>query len=233
MEPTPWSDLPSRPGIYRLIDRRGRVIYVGRSSNLRSRVRSYWNGVDPYRPHLRGMIEKVARVDHVECVSEHAAAFLERDELVRLQPRYNRTYGVEAEWWLALSTDSQAPALEPVRAPVAAEHWRCFGPYLGGDRVRLAAAALLRLHPLHLTAAAPATAVREMARARGVTAGDREVLAGRITRVLEGEAKALSECVRALEELRDQAAASELFEKASELQETIRAVRWLAEPRSA
>src|SRR2546421_119021 len=70
--------LPHRPGVYLLRDRGGRVIYVGRSRDLASRVRSYWGDLRD-RPHLARMVARVVWVEPVLCESEHEAAFLESD----------------------------------------------------------------------------------------------------------------------------------------------------------
>ena len=226
-----WSNLPEGPGVYLMLDRSERVIYVGRSGNLKARVRSYWTSDDPYRPDLRGMTRLVRRVDHIDCSSEHDAAFLERDLIARHEPRFNRTYGVEAEWWLRLSLEPVQPRLDPVRSPGGATPARHFGPYLGGRAVRLAAAALSRLYPIELCATELDTNRRELARARRVGPADLEAMAARLTAVLQRDEEAVAACVAALAAQRDAAAENELFEKASELQETIRAVEWLTQPR--
>jgi excinuclease ABC subunit C len=191
-----WAGLPDGPGVYLMRDARGRVLYVGRSVSLRSRVRSYWSSPDPYRAHLQPMLRRVRRVDHVVCATAHAAAFLERRLIAEHQPPFNLTDGVEAEWWLRLDPD--AGSLEAVRDR-AEDAARYFGPYLGGRRVRLVVAALRRLRDHDLAA------------------------------ILDGEPAALRTCLAELGRKRDRAAESTLFEKASELQETIRAVEWLAQ----
>jgi excinuclease ABC subunit C len=69
--------LPNAPGVYRFRDGRGRVLYVGRATELRSRVASYW--ADPRdRPHLARMVDGIARVEAVICDSVHEAAWLAR-----------------------------------------------------------------------------------------------------------------------------------------------------------
>jgi excinuclease ABC subunit C len=195
-----WAGLPDAPGVYLMLDGRGRVLYVGRSVSLRARVRSYWSSPDPYRAHLRPMLRRVRRVDHVECETEHNAALLERELIARHEPPFNLTYGVEAEWWLRFEAGSGS--FEAVREP-AEDAARYFGPYLGGRRVRLALAALRRLQGHDLPA------------------------------ILVGDPAAVEACLAELERKRDIAAEATLFEKASELQETIRAVEWLAQASSA
>ena len=54
--------LPTLPGVYLFRDARGRVLYVGRTRHLRSRVGSYWGDLRDRR-HLRRMVARVARVE--------------------------------------------------------------------------------------------------------------------------------------------------------------------------
>src|SRR5207302_10350195 len=91
--------LPRCPGVYRFRDGRGRVLYLGRAGDLRSRVRSYWGDLAD-RPHLRRMVRRVASIDVLECVSEHEAAFVERRLLERRCPPYNRVVADSVEAYL-------------------------------------------------------------------------------------------------------------------------------------
>src|SRR5205814_2139712 len=91
--PADFAKLPATPGVYLLVDARGRLLYIGRASSLRSRVRSYWSvGLD--RPGLGRMVRRVRRVLAGSCVSEHEAALLGRTLLERLDPPFNRPSGV-------------------------------------------------------------------------------------------------------------------------------------------
>src|SRR6188472_2038143 len=132
--------LPSRPGVYRFRDQRGRTLYVGRAADLRSRVRSYW-GALPDRRHLRRMVAQVDRIEAVVCGTRHEAAWLERCMLEHRMPRWNRTPGgQELPVWL-LVTD-QGVELEHRSVPTGER----FGPYLGAVQARGAADALDRIY---------------------------------------------------------------------------------------
>src|SRR6185369_9025794 len=72
--------LPTAPGVYRFRDRDGRVLYIGRASELRSRVASYWSDLAD-RAHLAAMVRRIQRIDAVACDSAHEAAWLERNLL--------------------------------------------------------------------------------------------------------------------------------------------------------
>src|SRR5690349_11334535 len=86
--------LPSVPGVYRFRDARGRVLYVGRATELRARVGSYGGDLRDRR-HLRRMVPQVTRIEAVACESVHEAAWLERNLLEESLPRWNRTAGGE------------------------------------------------------------------------------------------------------------------------------------------
>src|SRR2546421_7517504 len=142
--------LPHDAGVYIFRNRQGRVIYVGRSRDLAGRARSYWSDLGD-RPHLYRMVEQVEWLEPVICKSEHEAAFLESDLLARHPTRYNRTLGMESCVWLRLNTDPLAPALEVVHELDPDDGATLFGPYLGWEPARQAAAGIQRLYPLRYT----------------------------------------------------------------------------------
>lgn len=82
--------LPDRPGVYFMKDRGGAVIYVGKAKSLRSRVRSYFYGVETHDRHHQKLLGAVRTVEWKETGSE-LAALLEESKLIKsLQPRFNR-----------------------------------------------------------------------------------------------------------------------------------------------
>jgi excinuclease UvrABC nuclease subunit len=223
--------LPAAPGVYRMRSARGRVVYTGRSGDLRARVRSYWRDLRD-RPHLARMLRRVAWVEPTVCGSEHEAALFERYLLRRRRPPYNRTTGVEQLVHLRLASDPPAPSLDPVvLEPDDEVSGELFGPYLGWEPVRLAASALNRLYPIRYTADHLDPSRRELARSRGVGAPDRLLLAARIRAVLERRPGALEGALARLIELRDLAARDLQFETAAELQRQVDALRWIAQAR--
>src|SRR5262245_59542994 len=81
--------LPNLPGLYRFRDADGKILYIGRATQLRSRAASYWSDLRD-RPRLRRMVPLIATVEAVVCDSVHEAAWLERNLLGRRKPRWNR-----------------------------------------------------------------------------------------------------------------------------------------------
>jgi len=82
--------LPARPGVYLLRDRAGKVLYVGKASSLRQRVRSYFQ--DPASvdsPRVRHLMTKVFDFDVVACANEVEALILETNLIQQHRPKYN------------------------------------------------------------------------------------------------------------------------------------------------
>lgn len=80
--------LSAEPGVYRMIDRRGEPLYVGKARNLRRRVASYTTPAKlPER--LRRMVAETALLEIVETHTEVEALLLESNLIKRLRPRYN------------------------------------------------------------------------------------------------------------------------------------------------
>ena len=229
MEPSPRASvarLPATPGVYRFRDARGRVLYVGRATRLRRRVASYWSDLRDRR-HLAPMVARIARVEAVACDSEHEAAWLERNLLERSLPRWNRTAGgQEVPVYLRLDDRPAAPGLTVVHAAVPG----AFGPYLGGDRVRLAVAALHRVLPLSYTGTGRSGSQRDMAAKLGVGPADRERLVGALTSVLGRDQATVAFVRDELSTRRDRAAGLLAFELAGRLQAEVEALDWITGP---
>jgi excinuclease ABC subunit C len=232
--------LPRSPGVYRFRDARGRVLYVGRASVLRSRVASYWSDLRD-RGHLAAMVARVAGVEAVSCDSVHEAAWLERNLLEASLPPWNRTPGgQETAVYIRMDAGPVHPGLSIARQVQPAGQVRYFGPYLGGLKARQAIAGLHRIRPLCHTAdrlggvagsgLAERGAERDLARARGVGGGDRTALAGSLTAILERRPVAVRRAHRQLERLRDRAADTLAYEFAARIQAEIAALSWVTCP---
>ena len=80
--------LPRGPGVYTFVDRTGAPIYIGKATNLRSRVRSYFGG-DP-RKRIDNLLRDLADIEYHRTCGEIEAAVLELRAIYDKQPRYNR-----------------------------------------------------------------------------------------------------------------------------------------------
>lgn len=219
--------LPAEPGVYRFRDGGGRILYVGRATDLRARVRSYWGDLGG-RSHLAPMVGAVARVEALSCASTHEAAWLERNLLERSLPPWNRTAGgAEVPVYVRLDAAADAPSLLVVHGPVVADGARWFGPYLGGLRIRTAVSALERVLPLAYTGAGVRGFGADFARRLGVAAGQRAAMAQTIEAVLGRDPDALALVRQELIERRDRAGSGLAFERAARWQAGLEAVDWM------
>ena len=106
--------LPRSPGVYLFRDRRGDVLYVGKATDLRARVRSYFSGDE--RRKIGALLRETIRIDHVEHPHTLAAAVHEVRLIHRFQPRYNRQ---ARDWgryvYVKLTLDEAFPRLSIVK----------------------------------------------------------------------------------------------------------------------
>ena len=110
--------LPRAPGVYRFLDARGEVLYVGKATNLRQRVRSYFSSDD--RRKIGPMLRETHRLAHSVTHDALTAEVLESRYLHHLNPRYN---SVGSTWqkycYVRLTTDEAWPRLVIVNDPAA------------------------------------------------------------------------------------------------------------------
>jgi excinuclease ABC subunit C len=83
--------LPDSPGVYRMVDARGEVLYVGKAKSLRKRVASYAKS-GGHNERISRMIAETAEMIFLTTASETEALLLESNLIKRLKPRYNVSY---------------------------------------------------------------------------------------------------------------------------------------------
>ena len=111
--------LPARPGVYLFRGPGGAVLYVGTSSNLRRRVRSYFTTAEQ-RTRIREMVALADGVDHVECAHALEAHIREQRLIALHQPPYNRRSRAPRKvCWIVLTRET-FPRLSVVARPPAA-----------------------------------------------------------------------------------------------------------------
>src|SRR5215472_10054664 len=83
--------LPDSPGVYRMLDGKGDVLYVGKAKNLKRRVTSYAK-TGGHTERIARMIAETSEMIFVTTASEIEALLLESNLIKRLKPRYNVSY---------------------------------------------------------------------------------------------------------------------------------------------
>ncbi|HEY8479246.1 MAG TPA: DEDD exonuclease domain-containing protein [Spirillospora sp.] len=138
--------VPSAPGVYLFEDASGEVLYVGKSSNLRARVRSYFTGSET-RHRIREMVGLAENVRTIECATGLEAEVRELRLIAEHKPRYNRRSKFpERAMWLKLTAEP-FPRLSIVRE-CRADGARYLGPISSRRQAEEARAALHEAVPL-------------------------------------------------------------------------------------
>jgi DNA polymerase III subunit epsilon len=137
--------LPRCPGVYLFRDAAGRVLYVGKAKDLRTRVRSYFSGDG--RVKIADLLRELAAVDHLPCATELEAGVREVRLIQHHRPRYNRR-GRNPERYAYLKlTRERFPRLSLVRK-VLPDGARYLGPFPSAGQAELVKAAIEDALPL-------------------------------------------------------------------------------------
>lgn len=81
--------LPTKPGVYRYFDEKGKIIYIGKAKNLRARVRSYFRPNQIFDAKTTAMLPKIRDIEVIVVDSEAEAFILEDTLIKKFKPRYN------------------------------------------------------------------------------------------------------------------------------------------------
>ncbi|KKJ99414.1 excinuclease ABC subunit UvrC [Micromonospora sp. HK10] len=139
--------IPESPGVYRFRDGTGRVIYVGKARNLRSRLNSYF--ADPVNLHqrTRQMVFTAESVDWITVATEVEALQQEYTWIKQYDPRFNVRYRDDKSYpYLAVTLDEEYPRLQVMRG-AKRKGVRYFGPYSHAWAIRETLDLLLRVFP--------------------------------------------------------------------------------------
>jgi excinuclease ABC subunit C len=127
--------LTHRPGVYRMLDAKHKVIYVGKARDLKKRVSSYFQRSQA-APKTMAMMEQVARVEVTVVNTEAEALVLEYSLIKQHKPRFNVLLRDDKSYpYIYASTDHEFPRLKFHRGPRKGKG-RYFGPYPSTRAVR-------------------------------------------------------------------------------------------------
>lgn len=133
--------LPRRPGVYRMYDARGDLLYVGKARDLKARVSSYARGTG-HSNRITMMISQVARLEFTTTRTEAEALLLEANLIKRLKPRYNILLRDDKSFpYILIEKTGEAPRLTKHRGARRAPG-SYYGPFASAGAVNRAISAL-------------------------------------------------------------------------------------------
>jgi excinuclease ABC subunit C len=136
---------PTTPGLYLMKDAAGRVIYVGKAANLRSRAGSYFSRTAEQEMRTAAWIHEIHDVDFVPCESEVDALLAEARLIKDVQPKYNKELKDDKTFpYLMITTSEDFPRVEVTRQP-RDRGVKLYGPFANAGALRGAVQVLQRV----------------------------------------------------------------------------------------
>ena len=230
---------PERPGVYLMKDVRGTVLYVGKASVLRNRLRTYFGSPSTQANKTRRMMGHVHDFEYIVTDTEAEALILENTLIKRYKPRYNARLKDDKTYpYLKIDLNEDFPRVYITRR-IAKDGARYFGPFATANTVRKSMDLVKRLFPYRsctktITGNDPRPCLeyyinRCVAPCTGYASReDYAQVIDQVIMFMEGDTDAVTQD---LEENMTQAAERLEFERAAVLRDRIKAVERVAEER--
>lgn len=141
-------EIPTSPGVYRFLDQEGRVIYVGKAKNLRTRLSNYFQDLSALHPRTQKMVTTACAVEWTVVATEVESLALEYSWIKEFNPRFNVMYKDDKSYpYLAVTLKDTYPRALIVRGARQSGN-RYFGPYVQVGSIRDTLEQLLRVFPV-------------------------------------------------------------------------------------
>ena len=128
--------LPASPGVYRMLNEKGEVLYVGKAKILKNRVASYTR-LGGHNQRIARMIQLTRSMEFVVTQTETEALLLEANLIKKLKPRYNILMRDDKSFpYILISGRHEAPQLKMYRGSKAKANGTLFGPFANSHAVR-------------------------------------------------------------------------------------------------
>ncbi len=142
------ANIPAGPGVYRMLDAEGKLLYIGKAKNLHRRVSSYFTNSSGHSDKVLDLVRHVRDVRYEQTGSELEASLREADLIRSLKPPYNRlSKHLPRVAFLKLTVRNAYPRLS-VTAKPGSDHAMYVGPFRNRDFAEQAQRLLARLFGL-------------------------------------------------------------------------------------
>jgi excinuclease ABC subunit C len=134
---------PKAPGVYRMIDQKGEVLYVGKAKSIRKRIVSYARQAG-HTARIMRMIAATASIEFVSTATETEALLLEANLIKRLRPRFNVLMRDDKSFPYILITKGETPPLIAKHRGARSKPGDYYGPFASAQAVHRTITALER-----------------------------------------------------------------------------------------
>jgi len=141
-------NLPGKPGVYLMKDKKARILYIGKAISLKKRVRSYFGRISDQNPKLESLVPQIQHIDYIVTSSELEALILENTLIKKHRPKYNVVLRDDKNYpYLCLTISEKYPRLVVTRK-VRKNQNMYFGPYIPANAMKRTLKTIYQLFPL-------------------------------------------------------------------------------------
>lgn len=125
---------PLNPGVYRMLDKNGKVLYVGKAKSIKKRIVAYTH-FEKLPDHIKRMVAEVDKMEFIIVENEAKALLMENDLIKKLEPKYNILLKDDKTFpHLMINLQEEFPALRKSRG-ARKDKSRYFGPFANATAV--------------------------------------------------------------------------------------------------
>ncbi len=140
--------LPASPGVYLMKDNTGDIIYVGKASSLKNRVRQYFQSSKNQHPKVSAMVAHIEEFEYIITDSEVEALILESNLIKKYRPKYNILLRDDKQYpYIKVTLGENYPRVLKTRR-IIRDKSKYFGPYINVGAVNQTIDLLKKFYPL-------------------------------------------------------------------------------------
>lgn len=138
--------IPNSPGIYKMLNEEGEVIYVGKAKNLSKRIKQYFQKNYEHSTRTKKLLEKACDIKTIAVDSELEATILEHNVIKQLQPKYNVIMKDDKNFVYIKITQEDFPRIQIVRR-IEKDNAKYIGPKTASNKVKETFKVLKKIFP--------------------------------------------------------------------------------------
>ena len=139
---------PVSPGVYLMQNDAGEILYVGKASNLRTRLRSYFSRSPDISPKIKALVSSLTDFNFIVTESEQEALILECNLIKEHQPRFNSRLKDDKSYpFIKIDTSEEFPQVYITRNVESGSKAKYFGPFASAGSVRKTLSLIKKLFP--------------------------------------------------------------------------------------